>query len=462
MLVRLVAIVGMLAFGACSEPPTSEPGPTTATDAGGGTAPTARPNILLVIADDLGADVAPCMASDSNRLPMAGVEALCAKGVVFNTTWSNPTCSPTRATMLTGRYSFRTGIGQQLLGNGSQALSLQETTLPQLLKSDFGVAYASAAFGKWHLANSSNGGDAHPNSSGFDAYAGLMIGAHRDYYSWARTENGQTQTVDDYSTTRIADDAISWLGEQDKPWFLWLAFTAPHTPFHAPPSHLHAQTGLVGTTDHINSNRSRYYAAAAEALDREMSRVFQAIGESQLDNTWIIFVGDNGTPGQVIPAPGTRRRAKGTLYEGGIHVPMVIAGPGISAPGRSVETPVNLADLFATIGDMAGRDSATMNADRLVDSVSLMPYLLAADAAPQRQWAYSEIFGPDIDTASEGRTARDARYKLIRFDNGERALYDLENDPGEADDLLRRDLGSAEQAAYDELDATIIDLSGRP
>ena len=114
----------------------------------GGSPPATVPNILLLIADDLGADVAPCMAVEPNRVPMPAIEALCDRGLLFTKTWANPMCSPSRATLLTGRYGFRTGVGQLVRGDESPALPLTETTLPNLLKANSGAPYATAAFGK--------------------------------------------------------------------------------------------------------------------------------------------------------------------------------------------------------------------------------------------------------------------------------------------------------------------------
>jgi arylsulfatase A-like enzyme len=429
------------------------------TDAGA--LPTQTPNILLVIADDLGADVAPCMAAAEHRVPMPHVEALCARGVVFEHAWSNPTCSPTRATILTGRYSFRTGVGQQMQGNSTPALPQGEVALPQVLA----PPYASAAIGKWHLANTSNGGAAHPESTGFDHYAGLMIGAHRDYYNWERTEDRQQTSVTDYSTTRMTNDAITWLDAQptDQPWFLWLAYTAPHTPMHLPPEGLHSQTGLTGQRQHVRQNGKLYYRAVAEALDTELGRLLDHLGPETLANTWVIFVGDNGTAGQLVPAPRTRDNAKGTLYEGGIHVPLVIAGPGLEQPGRRINAPVNLADLHSTIGELSGTPRGNIEGiNRVVDSVSLVPYLKEVDAQAQRAWVYSEIFGPTIDEARAGRTLRNARYKIIRFDQGGTAFFDLEADPGETTNLTPDNRTPEQNAAFDELNHALVDLTGRP
>ena len=454
----------------CSKEPALEPtavhdaGPTVTLDTGSGDVgiPQATtPNILLIIADDLGADVAPCLAPQAQRVPMPHIESLCTAGVVFKRAWANPTCSPTRATILTGRYGFRTGVGQQILGNTTNALPTTETTLPQIITPD----YASAAIGKWHLANRSNGGPDHPESTGFDHYAGLMIGAHQDYYNWRRTEDGQTVDVAEYSTTRITDDAITWLDSQSpgKPWLLWIAYTAPHLPLHLPPADLHTQAGLTGDQDHINANPMAYYRAAAEALDSEVGRLFDHIGDQTLANTWIVFVGDNGSPGQVIPQPRSGNQAKGTLYEGGIHVPVVIAGPGLVEPGRHVDAPINLADLYSTLAELTGRERTQLeSANALIDSVSLVPYLTQAQSDDQRHWIYSEIFGSEIDPARAGRTIRDRRYKLIRFDQGRDAFYDLESDPFETSHLSSGERTDEQRQRFDQLSNALTDLSGQP
>jgi len=466
----LTLLLGLVVL-ACTPDPSNQiqatdqdSGPNETYDAGiddGGIRPNTAPNILLVIADDLGADVAPCLAPRAQRVPMPHIEDLCAKGVVFERAWSNPTCSPTRATILTGRYSFRTGVGQQILGNNTTSLPTTETTLPHIIAPQ----YMSAAIGKWHLANGSNGGANHPESTGFNHYAGLMIGAHQDYYNWRYTEDGQTIDVEEYSTTRMTNDAISWLDNQpsDTPWFLWLAYTAPHTPLHRPPADLHTQSGLTGERQHIRNNGMSYYKAAAEALDTELGRLLDHIGEDELAKTWVIFVGDNGSPGQIIPEPRTRNQAKGTLSEGGVHVPMVISGPGLADPGRYVSAPVNLADLYSTIAELTGRERAQLEAgNALIDSVSLVPYLTQSPTNDQRSWIYSEIFGSEIDPAREGRTISNRQYKLIRFDQGSVAFYDLENDPYERSNLSEGELNAEQQERFDQLSNALMDLTGRP
>lgn len=410
-------------------------------DADGGVTPDAAPpgappNLLLVIADDLGVDNAPCYADGAARAPT--IQGLCGRGVVFDNAWVNPMCSPTRATLLTGLYGLRTGVGT-ISGGQDPGIPADARTLPQMLD-----GYATACLGKWHLGDRQNGAMDSPNLMGFDHFAGLYRGALDDYYDWPKLTNGEASQSTTYATTDHVDDAIAWVDQQDRPWLLWLAFVAPHTPFHLPPDHLQT-TGLTG--DDIRQNQRAYYDAAIEAMDTELGRLLDHLGPETLANTHIIFVGDNGSPGQVARDPD---RAKTTLYQGGIHVPLVYAGPA-SAGGRREPALVNGVDLPATLLDLAGRWSALDPSE--FDGRSLVPLLGASGAAPVRAWAYSEFFGANVEPAQTGTAARDARYKYLSWADGREAFYDLERDPFEAVDLLDGALTPETRAALEALQA---------
>jgi arylsulfatase A-like enzyme len=149
------------------------------------------------------------------------------------------------------------------------------------------------------------------------------------------------------------NDALQWISQRGtNSWFLWLAFNAGHTPFHKPPNELHSSDALPGTAIHINANPRLYYEAMIEAMDTEMGRLLTNMTRTNanvsLTNTMIIFLGDNGTPRQVIQPPYSASRAKGTLYEGGIRVPLIVAGAGVISPNRVSTEVVHCVDLFAT------------------------------------------------------------------------------------------------------------------
>ncbi|MAO84131.1 MAG: hypothetical protein CMH50_09660 [Myxococcales bacterium] len=456
---RIVALILLTCSIGCSDPNTSS---IPATDGGtlglgteGSTAAQRPPNILFVIADDFGVDVSPCYSDAVAHMPH--LLALCADGLVFETAWSNPICSPTRATLLTGRYSARTTVGSQVEGNQTPGLPLDEVTLAQLLKNHPDHPYATGAFGKWHLSNQDNGGAQHPQTAGFDHFSGLLQGGVQDYERWQRTVDGETETVEGYTTTITVDDAMAWLDKlEDQPWFVWLAFTAPHSPWHRPPEGLYYQEGLTGEANHIQNNRDAYYAAAAEALDMEMGRLLDHRRVKD-EPTMIVFLGDNGTPNQVLPASRPRGRGKSSLFEGGIHVPLVIAGAGL-ATGARIPHPVNAVDLFSTALDWAGIPAPS---DRSIDGLSLIRYGTDPLAPPTRSWIYSELFGSNVVQSRTGQTLRDDRFKWIGYQDGSEMFFDLHDDPNEQLNLFDAVLSADAQASQADFEQALQSLGGR-
>ncbi|MCP4381212.1 MAG: sulfatase-like hydrolase/transferase [Hyphomicrobiales bacterium] len=387
------------------------------------------PNILLVIADDMGLDASPCYDIGEQKPDMPVLDAMCANGLVFDNLWSQPVCSPTRATLLTGRYGFRTGVLAQVAGPGGVGIGTDERSIQRLLDERAPTPYAHAVVGKWHLSDSINGGDENPEVMGVGFYSGLIRGAVRDYYHFDLTTEGESKEVDGYATTVFTDIAIDWLAEQKEPWFLWLAYNAPHTPFHVPPPSLHDRQ-LVDSEEAIKADPLPYFLAALEALDREMGRLLDTLDEATLANTVIVFIGDNGTDARVAQAPYTRRTVKGTLYPGGIRVPMVVSGVGVARKGGREAALVNTTDIFATIADFAG-----VGADFAQDGVSFKA-LLSDDGAVDRGFAYADLETDVPSTRSNGWSIRDRDFQLIVFDDGKRALFDLGGDPGGSTNLL--------------------------
>lgn len=398
------------------------------------------PNILLVIADDMGLDASPCYPEGAAKPAMPTLERLCQDGVVFDNFYATPVCSSTRATILTGRYGFRTGVGAAVGRNSSNGLALSETTLFQFLDRYAPQKYAHAVIGKWHLATDDNGGNEHPSMAGVGFYSGVISGTIEDYYHWPRTQNGATETVDEYITTALTDNAIHWIADQgDEPWFLWLAHVAPHLPIHLPPDNLYTNQNLDGSQDSIRSRPLDYYFASLEALDAELGRLLGTMAKEIRDNTVVIFLGDNGTPNRTVQSPYARKRAKASLYEGGIHVPLVIAGQGVTRHGQREGALVNSTDLFATIANIAG--IAPDASDHWPeDSVSFEP-LLTSDQKSPRQYAYSELFGAPGKRGiqAEGRVIRDGRWKYLETNGDGEQLFDLSTDPYEEIDLLQSD-----------------------
>jgi len=392
------------------------------------------PNILLVIADDMGLDATPGYSIGETKPSMPNLMSLMGSGIRFNNVWANPVCSPTRATILTGKYGFRTGV----LWPGD-ALSSSETSIHRLLK-EASPEYSHAIIGKWHLSDIVS----QPTDMGADYFAGILSGV-RSYYSWNLIQNGQTTKSSSYITSKLTDLAIEWTAAQTQPWFLWLAYNAPHAPFHLPPSELHNQGALPNDSSSINANPLPYYMAMIEALDSEMGRLLNSFSKEILDNTLIIFIGDNGSPNEVVQTYNSKR-AKGSIYQGGINVPMVVSGKNVTRAGDSEDALINGSDLFATILDVAGAGISEKN-----DSKSFKG-LFSASNSSTRKYVYSEKY--NAKTLGQDYTIRNKTHKYLFFNDGSEALYSLSKNPLENPNLLspgQLPLGPSNSAAKDEL-----------
>lgn len=398
-------------------------------------------NILLIIADDYGVDSCSLYTSSGSQPPIPNLTALAQSGVLFRNAYVNPVCSPTRATLITGRYGFRTGIGDVITVSTSPKLTASEFTLPEAFAANPSLNYQLAQFGKWHLGNTATSPN---NIGGWSYFAGSLIGQITSYTNWSKTVNGISTTTTNYATTDIVNDVISWTQLQGtKPWFAWVAFNAPHTPLHKPPNSLCPHyTTLSGTTQDITANSRKYFEAMVEAMDTEIGRLLATVNRT---NTHIIFLGDNGTQ-QVVQPPYPSNRGKDTLYEGGIHIPFIVAGPAVVNPNRTNDSLVNGVDVFSTILEMAGINVAsTVSTNIILDSQSFLPVLQGG--ANSRRYAYSEVFSASRSTNTSGQSLRNTQFKLIHFGDRDE-FYDLTNDPYEASNLLTTTLTSSQQSNY--------------
>ena len=406
----------------------------------------AAQNILLLIADDYGVDSSSLYNSTINGAslpPTPNINSLASNGVVFTRFYANPLCSPSRACLLTGQYGFRYGVGD-VVGPGV-ALTTAAFTLPMAF-TNAATGYALSQFGKWHLAPPAQV-NAPRNVGRWTNYLGSLDGQLTNYYLWTKTANGSSFTSTNYATTDVVNDATNWIAKRGtNAWFVWVAFNAPHTPFHKPPTNLAPHySALSGTTADINSNPRPYFEAMVEAMDTEIGRLLTVVDRT---NTHIIFIGDNGTLRDVIQPPFPNTRGKDTLYEGGTHVPLVISGPAVTNPNRTNATLSGMVDLFATILEMAGTSvSAAVPASVPIDGQSLMPALSATNV--QTRDAYSELFGDNVVPASAtGRTLRNSQFKLINFSDGHNEFYDLLGDPFEKTNLLNSAMSTVQSGNF--------------
>lgn len=426
-----------------------------------------RPNILLIILDDYGVDSTKTYGKPNDGRDYAAtpnLDSVCKTGVQFQNAWSTPLCSSTRATILTGRHGFRTGIGEAIPRN--EGIGIDEPTLPKILDANNTLGYAHANVGKWHLGTSQAlGRNDAPNRMGWSHYTGVISGSPASYYKWDHVTNGQKTENTNYATSVTVKDAVSWLEKRDpkKPWLLWLAFNAPHDPLHLPPKELHNVSGLTGTDQDIRQKPNAYFRAMVEALDTEVGNLFTWLKDKKMfDNTVIIFIGDNGTQARAVLSPYDRRRSKGSIYQNGIHVPYCISGPIVEKGGRTSDALVHTVDLFSTILEVAGVDVKNgLTPGFTYDSESLVPLLKDPNAKFSRDWNFSYRFG--WGKGLEGNQSfRNTTYKLVRTRDDQGVvtdeLFNLKTDPLEEKNILDKpqdQFTPAEKQNYNDLVAQL-------
>jgi len=416
-----------------------------------------QPNVLLVIADDLGVDSLNLFLANDGR-PTPTLDALANSGVRFTNCWGSPSCAPARAQMLTGRYGFRTGVGAV-----GSVPSVDEGTVAQAFQAG---GYATGCFGKWHLANASNGNRNNPNLMGFDHYAGNLGGGVASYFSWTKVTNGAVTNgpnnrETNYATSETASDASGWIQQQGtNPWFCWVAFNAPHTPLHLPPRNLHT-ANLSGAAADISANPRDYFLAMVEAMDTEIGRLLNEMDPAVRANTVVVFIGDNGTPGASTPSPRLQSGSKGTLFEGGVRIPCIVSGANVVSPGRTHDALISAVDLFTSVLDLANLNASVIPEGAATDARSFASYVTDPDAPLIHSCQFTEQFANPTSTPgnNDGKAVRLDDWKLIRFDSGAESLYNL---PNENLNLADGSLTSIEQQNYDALNLKLNEFLSDP
>ena len=390
-------------------------------------------NVLLIIADDLGLDATVGYNIGNQKPSMPTLQKLIDSGIKFNNVWSNPVCTPTRGTILTGKYGYRTSVLKV-----DDVLTTSEVSIFKHLGNN--TNYSSAFIGKWHLSGRPSDRN-HPNNMGIDYYAGILGGGVQNYFNWTLSKNGQNSNVNQYITSVFTDEAISWINNQSNAWFLCLSYNAPHTPFHLAPTNLHGQGTLPDDNTSIEQNPLPYYFSMIEAMDTEIGRLIQSIGTDVADNTTIIFVGDNGTPNQVAQQYSPRR-VKGTLYKGGINVPMVVSGNKVTRLNVNDNSLINTTDLYSTIAELCGIENSDVH-----DSQSFVGLFNSNSSSNTRDYIYSELGNNEY-------AIRNSTHKYIHFEDGSEALFNLSINEFERPNLLMQSqlpLSSNDSKNMDEL-----------
>jgi arylsulfatase A-like enzyme len=349
---------------------------------------------------------------------------------------------------VTGRLVPHHGIGGAI-GAESESLSCAETTVGHVLR---GAGYHVAHVGKWHLDAMDEGALIGPLAHGFDRFLGATAnfdaawatdGLGQNYRNWERVVDGLPTRIATYATTRNVDDALALANALPEPWWITVAFNAPHAPYHQPPTEL--LSGGPPGVDDVSA-----YRAAVEATDTEFGRLLDGLSGDVRARTQIWWTGDNGSPDDILGVP-----AKATPYETGTHVPLVVAGWGVAEPGRRSDHLIQVADILPTVAAQSGGSFSDAWWASL-DGVSHAGVLSDPAALPAREFAYNGTSNVgDGVIVQESSFTRDDRWKLVRFfsiaygaDWWE--LYDMDG-AGEADDLLLSPLSDEAVDAFDRL-----------
>jgi arylsulfatase A-like enzyme len=404
-----------------------------------------RPNIVLLLADDLGYRDLGCYGVADIRTPV--IDWLAARGVRFTQFYASTQCTPTRAALLTGRYEQRIGglecaIGVGNVGRYDDAIRLRETndlglpadepTLARLLKK---AGYATAITGKWHLGYEDKFS---PNAHGFD-YAFYFLGGEMDYFHYTEREtpddsmirlNGKPVKRDGYFTDLMTDEAEKFIVKnRERPFFLYVPFLTPHAPFQGPDDRL--PEPLPADSPLWSQGRAprAVYTAMVESLDQAVGRILDTLEHHGLtDRTLVIFMSDNGGTGSARPT-GLRGN-KGTTFEGGIRVPCIARWPGVLPEGMTTTQVGITMDLTASILRAAG---AKPPAGPSLDGIDILARIAEGRPENSRTLFWRVRRGQTVRWAARDG---DLKYVSVNSDgNFEEWLFDLSRDPGEQNDL---------------------------
>ena len=419
----------------------------------------APPNILYIVADDLGWKDVGYHGSD---IKTPNIDKLASGGARLEQFYAQPMCTPTRACLMTGRYPFRYGLQTAVIPSSHlYGLNTDELLLPQALKD---AGYSTSIVGKWHLGHADK--KYWPKQRGFDYQYGPLIG-EIDYFThqqhgvtdWFR--NNEVVNEEGYSTTLLGNDAVRLINEQTdeqtskKPFYMYLAFNAPHTPYQAPPEYLDQYKNIADPS-------RRAYAASITAMDDQIGRVVAALDAKGLrNNTLIIFQSDNGgtrdamfageidSSKVVIPCDnGPYRNGKASVYEGGTRVVSLANWPGHIKPGTTIDEMIHVVDMYPTLASLAG---ASTEKCKPLDGVNQWPTISEGKPSARTEVVYNiEPFRAGI---------RQGDWKLIWRVMLPAAveLYNIKTDPSEKENVAAQhpEIVAKLQQRANELAATM-------
>ena len=395
-----------------------------------------QPDIVFFLIDDLG--FADCGFNGGKEIKTPNIDRLAQSGAIIENHYVQPVCSPTRSTLLTGRYPTHTGVYTIVSPGAGWGLPLAERTLADALRS---AGYRTALTGKWHLGEFEKAYQ--PNARGFDHQYGHFFGM-LDYFTHERMNkldwyrNGEPLKEEGYTTHLIAKDACKVIatGDQSKPLFLYVPFNGVHSPFQVPDSYLKPYA-------HLKGNRQKL-AGMLAAVDEAIGQIEAALKQAgRLENTLIVFSSDNGGP-----PPGDNtplRDFKGSIFEGGTRAAAFATWPGHIPAGQRIRQPMHMVDWYPTLIKQAG---GSLEQKLPVDGLDIWPMLTKQAASPHDAILSVSTQGPSraavrmgdwklivdggaADVAPTGKKKGKkaaGKYEAV-------ALYDLSADPSEAKNL---------------------------
>ncbi|MGJ8694517.1 MAG: sulfatase-like hydrolase/transferase [Thalassotalea sp.] len=406
--------------------------------------PTARPNIVFILADDLGyGDVGFNGAKD---IVTPALDALAAQGTVFTSAYAaHPFCGPSRAGLLTGRYPHNIGSQFNLPTSdrsGGLGITTDEQFISKTLKNS---GYFTGAIGKWHL-----GEDAqyHPNQRGFDEFYGFLNGGHNYFpeqfepeYKAQRAKglnhaifhylrplehNGQEVRETEYITDGLTREAASFIEKaaqnKQQPFFLYLAYNAPHSP-------MQAKEADMAMFPNIKDKKRKIYAGMVYALDRGVKRVVETLkATGQYENTLIVFMSDNGGKPKMGASNAPLQGQKGDVFEGGSRSPMFMHWPSKIPAGKTFKYPVSSLDLYPTFVSLAG---AELPKGKLLDGKNIWSNMMTGKDSRQNEMLYFMRHRKGFSDSS----ARKDNWKIVKTGQNNWKLFDIEKDIGETNDL---------------------------
>ncbi|TDF34453.1 sulfatase [Alteromonadaceae bacterium M269] len=406
-----------------------------------------RPNILLVVTDDHGYSDVGFSQGASPDIKTPSLDSLAQDGITFDSAYvAHPFCGPSRAALMTGRYPHKIGSQFNLPVNGSTVgIPTEQVFISKALKQG---GYFTGAIGKWHLGEEAQ---YHPNARGFDEFYGFLGGGHKyfpeefdEQYKRAKSlgvkrfndyitplqHNGKDVRETEYVTDALSREAVNFINKaannEEQPFFLYLAYNAPHVP-------LEAKAEDLAKFSHIKDKDRRTYAAMVYAVDRGIKSIVDSLkATEQYDNTMIVFLSDNGGNRKWGAVNDPLKEGKGSAHEGGHRVPMMVHWPDEISDGTRYSHPVSALDFYPTFLALAGID---LPIESHLDGKNIWPSVTAGESARQGE----SLFVLRHRRAAHDVSVRRDQWKAVRTKKtGKWQLFDVESDISETKDLAKK------------------------